>query len=324
MNLKSLLYKAKKQIAAKNIEKVSVPEGTNIVIVDTKGDISNFEKLYPSHKVVNSIDVVSRSDYSKIEIYMGSPQKQLLKQMTSLKWLQLSSAGLNGYDEDSLYSNKPKVTTAKGIYGIPISECVIGDIVFLMKPALSNKINKNHFISVSTAKEFLGSNVVVCGLGDIGLNVAKRCKGMQCSSVIGVDCYTPDCEYIDKVYPINELKNIIIDADIVVSALPQLPETDNIFNKEMFSAMKKGAIFVNVGRGNAVDQNALFDALNTKQLFGAALDVTTPDPLPKSHKLRKCKRLIITDHLACISGNNSMRLYDFYLVQSETYTLGDI
>lgn len=322
MSIKQYLYNLKQSYIAKNTPKLNIAEGKKIVVAENC-DVKEFEEIFSDYVVVNSVSQIAEKDFDKIKVYFGAPSKKILSQLTSLEWLQLSSAGMNGYDDRALYKNDVKVTGARGVYGLPISECVIGDILFLMKPAMSNTINKKYSISTLSGKDFTGSTVIVCGLGDIGKNIALRCKGMQCSKVIGFDKFITECESVDEVYTLEKLQEYIGQADIVVSALPAVTETDGVFNEKTFSLMKNEAIFVNVGRGNAVNQEALLNAVNSKKLFGAVLDATTPDPLPKNHPLRKNKRILITDHLDCISRNNKIRLQSYYISQAEKFVKGE-
>lgn len=323
MSIKNKLYRIKKQYMDKQAPKISVPNHCEIAVIEY-ADEEMFSTLFPKYTVVNNLNKICASDYSKISVYMGAPEKSKLIHMSSLKWIQLSSAGLNGYDDKSLYCKMPMITTAKGIYGVPISECVIADILFLMKPALSNCVNKKHKIPPTDGLEMENCSAIVCGLGDIGRNVAVRLKGMNCKSVIGIDTYIPEGNIVDAVFPLDKLAEVIGKADIVVSALPDLPQTRSIYNTDMFGRMKKNAVFVNVGRGSAVDQQALIAAVKTGHLFGAALDVTTPDPISTFHPLRRTGRILITDHLACISRNNSQKLQTFYFEQAKKYINGEL
>lgn len=88
------------------------------------------------------------------------------------------------------------------------------------------------------------------------------------------------------------------EADIVAACLPDTPETRNLFNEEAFSHMKKGAYFLNVGRGNSVDSDALYEALCSGKLAGASVDVTDPEPLPADHKLWDAPNILITPHIS--------------------------
>ena len=104
----------------------------------------------------------------------------------------------------------------------------------------------------------------------------------------------------DETYPISQLDRLLSDAELLVMALPNTPETVNILNRERIARLPKEAIVINVGRGSALDQAALAEALNTDRIAGAALDVVDPEPLPENDPLWDTKHLILTPH---ISGN---------------------
>lgn len=324
MSLKQNLYLKKQAVIAARTPKMKIGAEQKIIIAQDC-DTKPFADIFSGYAVSDGLKNIADEDLGRIECYFGAPDKAKLPKMTSLKWLQLSSAGLNGYDDKSLYSAPDvKLTNAKGIYGLPISECVIADILFLIKPAMSNTVNKKYRIPPFEGKEFSGSRVIICGMGDIGRNIAARCKGMKCADVTGFDKFVKNDENADRMFTLDKLRENIGEADFVISALPAVPETEGIFDGKMFAAMKDGAVFVNVGRGSAVDQQALLENINNSHLFGAALDATTPDPLPESHPLRRCGRVLVTEHLACISSVVKQRLEKYYISQSERYIKGEL
>ena len=102
----------------------------------------------------------------------------------------------------------------------------------------------------------------------------------------------------DAMYKIDSLDDVLPGTDLLVMSLPSTPETNNILNRDRIFAMPKGSYVVNVGRGNAIDEDALFDALESGHLAGAALDVFKTEPLPSDSRLWKTKNLLITPHIA--------------------------
>ncbi len=96
----------------------------------------------------------------------------------------------------------------------------------------------------------------------------------------------------------TQVDSVLPETDILVMAMPSTPETIGFMTKERISLLSSSAILVNVGRGSAIDQEALMDALNTGKLAGAALDVMTPEPLPADHPLWDTKNLLLTPHVA--------------------------
>ena len=103
-------------------------------------------------------------------------------------------------------------------------------------------------------------------------------------------------EWCDELYTIDKLDELLPRADSVVFVLPQSKETAGIMNKSKFALMKEKSIFINVGRGSAVVQEDLIDALNNDKIWGAGIDVATPEPLPVDHPLWSAKNLLITPH----------------------------
>ena len=106
---------------------------------------------------------------------------------------------------------------------------------------------------------------------------------------------------------LEQVDDLLPEADIVICCMPHTPLTQGFFTKARFEKMKSTAIFVNVGRGTLVDHEALAEVLNVGTIYGAALDVTFPEPLPEDHPLWKCRNVLITPH---VSGQTFAGLKD--------------
>ncbi|MBQ5929113.1 MAG: D-2-hydroxyacid dehydrogenase, partial [Oscillibacter sp.] len=144
----------------------------------------------------------------------------------------------------------------------------------------------------------------ILGTGDIGNQVARMMRGMGAAKIVGVSRSGKAQEGIyDEVYPISELDEVLKATKILVMALPGTAETVQILNRERIALLPEDAYVINVGRGTAIDQDALMDALNGGKLAGAALDVMDPEPLPQDHPLWETKNLILTPH---VSGNMTL------------------
>lgn len=329
MGMKQKLYDLRQESRDRRTPKVQSEKGKFAVVCLSgikAGDSGEFGQVLADYTVVPSLACIREEDYSKVEVYLGSPPKGKLDALRGLKWIQLSSAGMNGYDNMRLYNGKPLVTNARGIYGIPISEFVIGAALMMNKPGLSNKLSRRSLmIDPSGGYGFTGAVVAICGLGDIGRNIAARCRGMQCKKVVGFDKVLDAAGVeVDEIRPLSELSVFAGEADYVISALPGLPELDGIFNAGFFARMKKSALFINVGRGNTVVQEDLAAALRAGELSGAVLDVSQPDPLPRLHPLRRCRRVFLSEHYACLSGDNEQRLRTYYLSQAKAFAKGEL
>ena len=143
------------------------------------------------------------------------------------------------------------------------------------------------------------------GTGDIGANTARRLKALG-ASVTGVCRSGRSGEAaFDRVVPIGELDSVLPEADALIMALPATGETAGILSRERIALLPERAFVVNVGRGSAVDQTALAEALRAGRIAGASLDVMTPEPLPEDDPLWDCPNLLLTPH---VSGNMSLGL----------------
>ncbi|MGH8242927.1 MAG: D-2-hydroxyacid dehydrogenase [Steroidobacteraceae bacterium] len=156
--------------------------------------------------------------------------------------------------------------------------------------------------------EVKGRTMLVVGLGGIGTEVAKRAHalGMTVLAVRNSGTYGPP--YVAEVGLPDKLLTFAGRADVIVSTLPLTPETKGLMNKAFFDAAKRGALFINVGRGGTVVTDDLVAALRDGRLGGAGLDVTDPEPLPPDHPLWKAPNLIITPHVAAaVEGDEEPR-----------------
>ena len=153
-------------------------------------------------------------------------------------------------------------------------------------------------------RSICGASITVLGTGDIGTSFARRAKAMGAKSICGVRrTIKPADPAFDRIVTLSDLDSVLPDTDILVMALPSTGETVGVLSRERIALLPQHAVVVNVGRGTAIDQEALAEALNAERIAGAALDVFVPEPLPQDHYLWTTKNLLITPHVA---GNMSL------------------
>ncbi len=257
------------------------------------------EFTYTTHKLVRSEQIENAN------IIIGNPDAELLKAARKLEWLQLQSAGVAEYTKEGVLSGDIILTNATGAYGLAISEYMLGVLLELYKRLHLYRDNQQegNWSYLGKVKAIFNSTALIVGMGDIGGEFAKRLKALG-AYTIGIkrtDAIKPD--YLDELYTMDKLETLLPRADVVTLCLPETKLTNKIINKSTLKLMKNDAVLINVGRGNAVDTEALCDALEAGQLFGAALDVTDPEPLPKDHRLWSMKNAVITPH---VSGGFSL------------------
>lgn len=249
---------------------------------------------------------VSEEQVKNADIIIGNPPANMLQGSKNLKWLQLQSAGAGEYTAEGLLPNGAILTNASGAYGLAISEYMLGVTLELYRKLhlyrdLQAEWEWSYAGSVSS---IYGSTALIAGLGNIGGEFASRLKALG-AYTIGVKRRNSDKpEYVDELYLTDRFESLLPRADIVALSLPGTKLTDKLINKRTLDLMKPSAILINVGRGNAIETEALCDALENGRIAGAALDVTDPEPLPRDHRLWKLKNAVVTPH---ISGGFSLQ-----------------
>ena len=251
-----------------------------------------------------TVPLEKRDEY---EIIYGMPMPSELKTFTNLKWFCGSFAGVDAYLDDSLYpSPEVMLSNSSGAYGVTIAEHLIMVTLMLLRHEMTYCADAaaHRWGTVQPMRSIIGSTITVLGTGDIGTEFARRAKAMGAASIRGVRRTKKAADpAFDAIYTHDELDALLPDTDILVMALPSTGETKNILSAGRIALLPPTACVVNVGRGSAIDQEALMEALNGGHLAGAALDVCVPEPLPKDHPLWDTKNLLLTPH---ISGNMSL------------------
>jgi D-2-hydroxyacid dehydrogenase (NADP+) len=149
--------------------------------------------------------------------------------------------------------------------------------------------------------ELSGKVLLIIGFGSIGRELAKRASAFD-MRVWGVTrSGNGDAAHAEKILPVQELEEALPHADYVVIAAPQTAETHHLIGAPQIARMKRGARLINVGRGSLLDEAALISALESGALSGAALDVTSVEPLPPESPLWKTPNLFITPHTSAVS-----------------------
>ena len=234
----------------------------------------------------------------------GNPKPADLAHCENLRLLQLFSAGSDAYA-----AHMPKgalLANATGAYGLAVSEHMLATLMFLQKKLhlYQNNMQQHLWRNEGPVAAIEGATVLILGLGDIGCNFARRVHALGAHTIGVRRTGTEKPPYVNELYLQHALDDVLPRADVLAMCLPNTAETAGIMNAERFANMKNGAYFINVGRGTAVDQQALAQALVSGKLAGAAIDVTTPEPLPKEHELWAAPNLLITPHA---SGGDSLR-----------------
>ena len=268
------------------------------------------------------------AEIGEYEVLFGYVPTSLLPKAKSLRWLCAASAGVDHLLDGALWPRPDcLLSNSSGAYGPTISEHILMVLLMLLRrmPEYETDLRDRRWTFYTPIRSITGSHIVMLGTGDIGSHTARRLKALG-ASVTGVCRSGKSAEpAFDAVLPIGELDSVLPRADALIMALPATRETAGILSRERIALLPPTAYVVNVGRGSAVDQDALAGALQSRRLAGASLDVTVPEPLPAGHPLWTCPNTIITPH---ISGNMSLGLtcdldVDMFCRDLERYAAGE-
>lgn len=232
---------------------------------------------------------------------------ELLSHFPVLKWIQLTSAGYDNVDLKYIEEHNIIITNTRGVMNISIAEDImtkmmyfsrcIKKIIHNMQEKKWDDFNQNPWMC-QCYTDLYGKNLGILGYGAIGTELAKRAKAFE-MNIYAYSKTVKELPYADRILTGQDgLCEILKTCDYIVVALPLNNATFHLLSDDSFKIMKQSAILINIARGPIVDEQALYNALITKQIAGAALDVFEEEPLPKSSNLWELKQVLITPHKA--------------------------
>lgn len=268
------------------------------------------------------------------EVLFGIPEEQparlawAIRTAPGLRFVQATAAGAGQQvrraelTADEL--ERVAISSASGVHAVPLAEWSMFGLLAFTKglPRLRRDAAERYWAHYPTM-ELRGQTLLVVGVGAIGLEVARLASafGMR---VVGVKRNTgTKLPHVDSLHPPDELREIVGDADAIVVTLPLTDETRGLIDRETIGRMRDGAIFVNVGRGKVVDEEALIEALRSGKLAGAALDVTFQEPLPAESPLWEMENVILSPHTAALSWHENERIVELFAENLRRYLRGD-
>jgi phosphoglycerate dehydrogenase-like enzyme len=261
--------------------------------------------------------VVHLPDYDRLaqelpdtDIFVGySLRAEQLTHAKKLKWIHSTAAGVAQLMYPELRDSGIVVTNPSGVFSPPMAEHTMGLLLALARnfPDSTRHQDRSHWSQQEIwdrpqrLTELSGQVLLIVGFGSIGRELAKRARAFD-MRVWGVTrSGKGDTTHAEKIVPASQLEETLPHADYVVVAAPETTETRHLIGAAQIARMKPGARLINVGRGSLLDEKALIHALEKGALGGAALDVTSVEPLPPESPLWKAPNLFITPHTSAVS-----------------------
>ncbi len=293
--------------------KVLIPDSIPLELPNKNSEIE-----YITYSV-SSNDFSAVQDAELLVLWLNTPENisAAVSQLRNLKAVQSLAAG-----PDHLYEAgfAPHISLAsgRGLHDAPVAEHALALILALVRnlDGLQRSQGKKYWdretinaqSSLETSQLFTlnGASILIVGFGSIASHLAPMLSALG-AYVSGVAQSTGERDGYSVVAQ-SKIADSLSNADVVLSLVPYIPETEKMFDKQFFSGMKKSAVFINVGRGKTVDESALEEALTQKIIRKAAVDVTFFEPLPVDSPLWSLENLIITPHISGGRPQNSSHL----------------
>ena len=275
----------------------NLPDGAQVVAIGSSiidFDLQNLKQIQPNVIFVSSV----RNARDTLAT--------LIQELPSIQWIHARSAGIDAFTSQTLSSTDHShifMTNAKGQFSSTLAEYSMMAISYFAKdlPRLLQQQQDKQWIKYSV-EEIRGKTLGIVGYGDIGKATARLAKayGMKIIALRRNPITSPKDDLCDVTLSSsndpNALYQLLSSSDYVLCAAPLTPETKGLFNVKAFSFMKPHAVFINVGRGAIVEEDALIDVLKNGKLKGAALDVFAVEPLPVESELWSLRNVLMSPH----------------------------
>lgn len=241
------------------------------------------------------------------DIFVGySLRPEQFVKSRKLKWLHSTAAGVGQLMYPELRSSQVVVTNVSGIHSVPMAEHILGMLVAMARnfPAAFRYQRERRWAQQEIwdlpqrPRELMGQVLLIVGFGAIGRELARILQplGMKVWAVTRSGKAAP--ALVERAESVSRLGELLPQADFVVLAAPETPETRLLIGAAQLAAMKPTAYLINVARGSLVDEAALIEALRRRAIAGAGLDVASEEPLPPESPLWEMENVFLTPHIS--------------------------
>lgn len=302
-----------------------------LLVVHHRFDLWNIPAWFVERLAADfpQLEIVHRSSYEGIEehlrdaevIFTISLRPEQLALTHKLRWIHAPTAAVHQFLFPELVNSDVILTNSREVHGPVVAEHVLA-LIFALARKIPQAVlfqqkrewgQQQMWTQGAHPQEIAGATLGLVGVGSIGRRVAQLASaiGMRVIAVREqVEMGKP--AGVEKILPFAELDQLLQQSDFVVVAAPLTDATRGLLNADRFAAMKPSAYLINVGRGRQVDESALADALRTRCIAGAALDVFEREPLPADSPLWSLDSLLITPHTAGLTGQLWHRHYELF------------
>ena len=293
--------------------------------------IPNFflESLNEKYVGIKFIDIHSNNiNNEDVELFFGNRIRNCdLKFFTNLKWIHLGCVGYDSLDLEYLKKHKILLTNSSGLMTNSMVEQAINFITsFSRSSHRINQLRNNGELNREKFDSFFhevtnlnGKKILICGYGEVGKKLVKILDALQMEIFV----ISRNKKTNFKTFKVEELPFAVQGMDFVINLFPMSNDLKHVFNKKVFSKMNN-SFFINIGRGQTVNESELINAIKNKNLLGAALDVFEKEPLEKNNELFKYDNIILTPHIAGLDSSYWIKQLELFTHNLESYILNNL
>ena len=291
----------------------------NLRTEDSGVEARHLEQIKAVSSDVELLDLQSEGEILEampdVDVVFGTFTPAMLERGRRLRWVQVTSAGVDSVLFPQFVDSEVVLTSAKGTVGVHLADHAMALLLTLTRGiaiAIRNPRWDQRMPIRDVSWELEGMTMGIVGLGGTGRDLAVRAHafGMR---IIAVDPQSVEAPpQVEACRGMDGFDALLEESDVVAVCAPLTPETQNMFDARAFEKMKDHALLINVTRGKIVEEAALMDALAKGVIGGAGLDVTPEEPLPEDHPLWRMSNVVVTPHTAGGSPVRGDRIVDLF------------
>lgn len=235
---------------------------------------------------------------ARCEVLLGwRPAPGLLAGMPRLRWIQSVTAGMDQWLASPDLRENIVLACARGSHRVQMPENILAALFFLTKPLLQCALDQRDSRWTRRISEPLaGKTLGILGLGAVGQELARKAAALEIK-VIGTKRSPEPLAHVEKVYPQEATDEVLGASDFILLLLPSTAETENFMDARRFRAMRRSAWLLNFARGALIVDADLIEAVRSKAIAGAVLDVFRQEPLPADHPFWTTEGITVLPHI---------------------------
>jgi D-2-hydroxyacid dehydrogenase (NADP+) len=297
-----------------------------------EGEVDRVAAALPDDEVVSAREAAARArEFSSADVLFATRIRgEEFVAAPNVRWMHSSAVGVGPLLPREVVESPVVVTNSRGVHSEAIAEHAVA-LLLALRRGLHTARDRQHEavwaqeeIQARRVPVAEASEVLVVGLGSIGLRIATMCAGLG-MRVTGVrrDPSRSVPSFMGRVWPPSRLHEGLATADAIVLAAPQTDDTRALIGRDEVAAMKRTAVLVNIARGRLVDDDALVEALETGRIAGAGLDAFRREPLPAESPYWRLPNVLVSPHTASFAGDYWAPVVDLFLENVRRFKAGE-